>query len=520
MGIPIHARRSGFCAELSPQSRHIFFNLKEKKFMHTEDNIYYSVFIKLDGYDDTQEQIAPLLERLTMMKEEAQRIKQPIPYLYGLQVMPSGVYGYPLRLNNPDLYDICFSTGNLPNKSTNRIHTQLRAEGLWTRENRETLTESYNKTVEILSDYGLSVSKVQENRIDYCYHTNIKTSVDKIFERDGDARFIETSLTGGRGEYEKIKTPEGTKLNFFYYSWGSPGSNSWLVKFYDKVKEVIEVGYKSFFFKLWHEGGLISHYDKYCYEYAYLHQNVDYIAKARLKFYIENGADTERIRLYQEALANPNKTLKEYKKMADEFMPSTTPVMNVEYQTMRDFYRRSDKFIKTLKTLEREGPPILNRMYQVLDNREIWLDYLHGDGFSFQKGKTDDGKPIYLPWWERLRNTKVGGIKADEKLLRDYANNMDREVVARQGAKRISSFALMNGLTQTGELEDFLYYAAFLTDNQLHKIDNLTLNKSDGTVIDKLKNPMLASYRNDKRRQEKSIKNRIKQQKVATHEEI
>ncbi|MCL2190347.1 MAG: hypothetical protein FWB87_16465 [Defluviitaleaceae bacterium] len=497
MGINKTVQRTGYFNELSPDDRNNYLGIKEKKFMHTEDNIYYSVFIKGDGLDSTMQKLQPLLDELCDLKEKAQELKQPMPFKYGLQVMPIAIRTYTLRLSEPDLYDIFFIPSDLPNIETNRIQIQLRAEGLWTRKNRATLKKAYIVAEALLAEYGLEIARTQENRIDFCYHTNIKPSVDKIFERDGDARYIKARLGNGRAEFNLIKTGKGTNLDFYYYTFGSPKSNNWSIKFYDKVKEVIEVGYKSFFFMMWYEGGLISLYDKWCYEYAFMHKNTRYLGKARLAFYKEYGTNPCRIKKYTEALDNINMTLEEYTQLANEFMPLNTPVINIEFQTMREFYRRSDEFINKLQTQTKDYPPKLKRLYQVLDNRDIFLQYLHGEGFAFVKGENEDGTPNYLSWWERLRNTKVGGIKADEKLLRDYAYNMDKNLVVKQGLQKVITFAVHEDRMDTDLYDDCRHWLEYLTDNQIYEMDK--------------------QFRQYKVKQERRIKNRKKRREAAKH---
>ena len=58
------------------------------------------------------------------------------------------------------------------NNNTPRILVQLRSIGLWTLGENELLTYSYGIITEILQRYDIEVNYCQENRIDYCYHTN------------------------------------------------------------------------------------------------------------------------------------------------------------------------------------------------------------------------------------------------------------------------------------------------------------------------------------------------------------
>ncbi|MCL2456428.1 MAG: hypothetical protein FWD19_02625, partial [Defluviitaleaceae bacterium] len=401
MYIPYKTKQSGFYKELPSDNHEIFFAIIEKKILPTIDNIYYNVFIEDDGSERTMQKILPLLEILHNKKAKAKEIREPQPFSNGLHVTlkSAGKSMFDVCLTEPDIYDIFVNSGKLPNDLTPRIHNQLRSFGLWTRSIDSVLDESLRKTEAILADYDLKISHVQENRIDYCYHTNIKSDVDKIFDkRKKDFRHLKYSLDGGFGHFANKKND---CMFFNYYMFGNH-KGDWLARFYDKVKEVIENGYKSFFFKMWHDNGLISFYDRYCMEYALEHKNFDYTHKAKLAFYVEFGDNDTRRKIFDDALQNKNKSLLDYKKIADEFMPPTNPVINIEFQTHRDFYRHSDDWINRRETLERDCHPQLKRIYQIIDNRRIFLEHLTGRCLFFADGKNADGTPNYLDWWKRI----------------------------------------------------------------------------------------------------------------------
>ena len=494
MSIPKRSKSSQIFNELPAGEQKHIFNFTENKFMPEIDNLYFSVFIKNDNFAETQEKLMPLLDSMVKLKEQAKQTRQPVPFNHNLLLMPDGVRTYTIRLSEPDLYDIYFIPSiNLPNDNTNRIHVQLRALGLHTRTKEAMLEESLSRVESILADYGVTIDRVQENRIDYCYHTNIKSSVHKIFEKSGDRRFLKTRLHKGGDDFHIIEDENGyTDFDRHYYIFGKGKANNFVVKMYDKVREVLENGYKSFFFKLWHDNGLISYYDKWCFEYALHYKSVKHLGKARVAFYAAHGKNPVFIEECKKALANKNKTLKDFEVLAKRLTPSTTPVINIEWQTMREFYSHSDKHIERLPTMERNCNPLLKRLYQILDNRELFLNYLHGTGFSFYNGKNEKGEPLYLDWWKRLKNTKIGGIKADEKLLREYSHRLDKSVVARNVIKSHASLACYEDRLVTNLQEDIKYDAEHITDNILHDIDK--------------------QYTADKERSNRQIKNRKKNQ--------
>ena len=467
MGYLRTTERTKFFAELPPNKQEEYLSIKTKKFMHTLDNIYLSIFIKGDGLEDTQTKLMPFLEHIRTKKEKAKELSQPVPFLYGYQVMP---YGFPkmydVVLSEPDLYDTGIrSSLNLTNIKTNRIHLQLRAFGLWTCSIDAMLNDSIEKLQKLLADYGLEISRIQENRLDYCYHTNIVSSVDYIFHEKGYLKHLKSKLSKNISYGKLGEDAEGTINIRNGYEFGSRKSNVWFVRVYDKVKEIIEVSKKNFFFKMWHDEGLISYYDKWCMEYAFPIGNDEYLHKAKIAFYVEHGTNSTLVDKCKEILSNKNTSLEDFKKMALDFMPEITPVVNIEYQTMREFYSPSDKFIQIFQTLKRDYNPLLKRIYQILDNRELFLNYLHGDGFSFCDGTNDDGSTKYLWWWERLRNTKIDGIKSDETVLREYSYNMDQYLIARQLMSKNASFAVYNDRLNTEYNEDNEFSETFITDN-------------------------------------------------------
>jgi hypothetical protein len=345
----ISTKRSKFYNELSHELQKKYFNLTRDKIIPTIDNLYYSVFIRGDGNDlISVENIQPLIDGLDEAKAAANSIHEAINFSHGLMLTLKSYKFYAYCLTQTDLYDI-FLCYTLPNVDTPRIVVQLRALGLWTRGVDNILLESFLKVEELLAAYNLKIDKCRENRIDYCYHINGITNPNKVFKENarGEIKYLHTNLDDTLIHAKNEHLAHGTKLHKDYIGLGSKASKNVYARVYDKVKEVIEMGYKAFFFEIWHEKGLISYYDKWCMEYAFLHKNVDYLAKARLAFYVEHGTDENRRTDYEKALNNHNKSLADYKRIADAFMPKTTPVLNIEYETKRKFYYYSDKFIET-----------------------------------------------------------------------------------------------------------------------------------------------------------------------------
>ena len=483
MQIERTTERTSFCQELPQEKQLQYFGLVQKKILPAIDNIYFNVFIKGDTAAEVAPAIAEMVEEINLKKEEGKALRKPISYKYGLVVSynkSAGNSKYNLCLTNEGYYDIFLKYGKLTNNATNRIHIQLRALGLWTRGNDIMLAEAYDKIVAIMSDYGLAVSKTQENRIDYCYHTNIISSLNKVFfTPNGYARHMKTSLKKGYGYFgtdevfDEQQNFNGTRLSFNYICFGRGKSNNYLIRFYDKSKEVIEEGYKFFFFDLWHKNGLISYYDKWCMEYIAPYKKLRYYSKAQIAFYAQHGTNQETLNACNALLNNKNATLAQFKALAKGLMPKITPVFNIEFQTMRKFYVSCNSFIeRKLEMLPRENvPPELERIYKILDNREYFLEYLTRSVISFYGGVDENGERNYLDWWKRLRNTKVGGIKAETKLLREYSHSMDFIVALRRHIGSIVSCSEYLDLQDKDFSQNGEMILSCLSDNAARKME-------------------------------------------------
>lgn len=509
MGSIVQTKRSEFYQELTKEKREEYLSLSRSKFLPTVDNLYFSVFILNDSKSITpMGPLSRLLQDLDGKKDEALIKREPVDFGHGLLATIKSYSFYRFCLSEPDLYDI-FIASALPNEETPRIVVQLRAMGLWTRGIDDIMVEAYNRVAALLDSYNLDIEKCRESRIDYCYHTNIISSPNKIFkETSGYIRHLHTNLAQATLTADLEHIEDGTIFHKDYICFGRKESNNVRARIYNKVKEVIEKGYKNFFFKHWYDNGIISYYDKWCMEYAFPYKNMDYLYKASLAFYVEHGGDADRRVQYRKALEDKNTTLADFKRLARGFMPEVTSVTNIEYETKRKFYYYSDDFINSCKHIPRNIPWPLERIYRILDNRTLFLDYLTKKTLSFHKGKDGDGTIEYLPWWKRLRDTKLGGIKADEKLLRDYSYEMDKKCIQRRAINAIASSAVYEDKVDTGFIEDVSDLLSDVSDNEAHKMARLLFVDPDGEVADELRGSLLVGYMTTKAKKEVQLRNR------------
>jgi hypothetical protein len=524
-------RRSDFYNELSEEKRKEFFYYKRDKFLPTIDNIYYTVFIEDDKSDNLN--LRPFLQWLERIKENVLLTRQLEEVYLGVNLERYTFQNYKYCLSVPDLYDI-FIMDYLPNDKTPRVIVQVRAFGLWTRGVDEMLSESYKLVEEIFEEYGCYIDKCRENRIDYCYHTNIISNPERIFgDRNINKQLISTlEVWHETGRKEVFEGRSVFRKD--YFAMGNRKSNNVFVRCYNKALEVVQEGYKSFFFEIWRQAGLISYYDKYCFEEAYKEKNYNYVHKAKLKFYLEHGTD-EKVKKEFELILNDKKsTLEDFKIAAQSYMPELTQITNIEFETKRKFYYTSDLFIDSnLKTMPRASPEALKRIYKIIDNRSVFLEYLTSKTFYFKQSVTQKKETLeaigkheeencvtkereYVSWWRRLRATKLDGFPVNEKLIREYTKSLDESIIKKRIINQVASIAVYGSNIETEFQEDISDLLSNLNDNDIHKIKV--------TFEGDIKTELLNDYKAKKQVKEMRLRNRIKKDdqriiKDANHQE-
>jgi len=480
MSIRIDIKRTSFYQELTPELQNKYFKVTGKKYLPTIDNIYYNLYIKGDYNGNSRLEL--FLSHLETLKNNAKSNHAPEPLTDDLSVTHFGTRDYKFCLSNSDLYDI-FITDYLPNRETPRVQVQIRAFGLWTHSIEKMISDSYKQVVDLFSPYDVSFNLCKENRIDFCFHTNEIHSPEKIFIESKLIDEMSTTLTRWQ-KVGRIEKGEGkNKLHNDYIALGNRKSNNIFIRIYNKGLEVVEGGYKGFFLDIWHKNNLISFYDKYVLEKAYIEKNWNTIHKYKLEFYQEYGTNEETKEKIKNLLENPKATTARFKKLAGELMPELTTVLNIEFETKRKFYYYSDDFIdETLQAKKRaDTPDILDRIYKIVDNRKVFLDYLTSRTIAFKK------KGKYASWWKRLRSVKHDGIKTDEELLRKYSQNLDDKMAKLKFINSVASKAVYDNKLDT----DFQSDASDMLSN---------LNDNDKKMLEK--------YSTIKARKEERLKNR------------
>ena len=125
------------------------------------------------------------------------------------------------------------------------------------------IQDSYADVEHLAELFGLKIRQCKENRVDYCWHTNYIQAPEKFFRLDNIAKMKVSRFKEGEQHFEFVGDND---YEVDYVRFGRLTSNNMLLRFYNKTKEVVEQGYKSFFLRLWLLHGLINRFDLFCYE--------------------------------------------------------------------------------------------------------------------------------------------------------------------------------------------------------------------------------------------------------------
>lgn len=535
--IPLWVSRSDVFSEFSPDEQVSFFDLKRDSYLPNIDNYYYSVHL----YEGSSG-IERLISDLEALKADFDPKSTEKIDFRGFDFYPFGLKGYNFRLSKPECFDILIRS-SLPNNKTSRIWVQIRARYLWLEGPRKCLVDSFIQLEEILDSYNIMVAEVNENRIDYCVHTNAIQSPEKFFDRSKLKKHCKTNAR----IYNLVGNPQNN-WSLDYCSIGSRKSNSLFFRVYNKSREVVEQNYKGFFFDIWVQNGLISQYDKYCLEYAFKMKSFDVgLLLGQIQWYLEFGKNDDRkkcladlfdkyyvrntnSRRIRDAVQFDDDKYISYddityiRKSLHRVLPAVTTITNIEFETHRDFYRSFDN---SLLCLQRRPSNLLSRVILIYGLRAKFFDYLtsYGNFVSFVRDKvvlernkngvyfqeivdgtsvslSDFDSNMYLTFWRRLRGSDWNtSYKPD--ITRSYERQIDIERMKRKIQGDISTLsAYINGLNDNEFESDLADAIITLNDNDMHAL--LFVDASTGEVPE-IKNGDYDTIKGVKNRQLRSI---------------
>lgn len=472
MGFLKNVVRSSLFKEFSEEEQKKWFYVKEKKYISHIDTLYYSVFLKNDFKGNVSGDIIEFIEVLKEMKDKLEKKQEEFWFDEDETLIYSRkrnrLYDHCISMNG--MYDI-FIASSLPNDVTPRIHIQLRSYALWCWGEKNSINHSFTSLLKILSQFDIEVDRVQENRLDYCYHTNYLQSAQEVFEDSYLRKHLKTNLK----IYNKVGRFHDGDLTTEYFSLGQRKSNNVFFRSYNKTREVVEMGYKSFFFEIWLEQGLISEYDYFVYSDCFNRQRYDSIEFSMAKFYIQYGKDKEYKNILTNMMNDKNITVNQVRDIIKFILPYPTIIVNIEFQTMRKFYSYGDDLINGLPFLEHKYDKYLDRLFRIMDNRKIFLNYLTSNTVRFVKNddliisSSEDEKIKYCDFWYRLRKLKIDGIK-DSAYARVYKHNLNIDLLKKRLKGNLASLSLYLGDEESDIQKDMSNLISILNDND-HKTD-------------------------------------------------
>ena len=475
--IPKEIKASPIFGEFSPEEQNRYFNLSKEKVCAHVDTLYYTVSIS----DDSNE-CPPGVEELlnTLQSEKIKKALYPSQAVefFGLSLETTRFVHYEYCLRLEEQFDI-FISSILPNPHTPRIVVQLRSRFLVQAGACQAICKSFRYVEDILEAFGLEVGCVQENRIDYAFHTNLVQNPYKFFSDDMLLKKLKSKLR----IYHKVGDI-GKKIDIDYISFGHRKSNDIFVRIYNKSREVVEKNYKAFFIDKWYKDKLINAYDHYVYTRAYeMKSYVTGLLVARIDWYLEHGRDESiktELRAVRESCYVKSDNIDQLRDKVDAYLPPVTLIMNVEYQTKRKFYSTLDEWIDIYqKPFYRNGEFVcfyqkgelpLWRLFSILSLRSEICNYLTGTSLCFvDKKGTKDEK--YMYWWRRINECYIE--EYDKRIIdlwRSHEHHADMEKTKRRICGTVASMSILknNGFKNGTFMEDVSDVLCTLNDNDFY----------------------------------------------------
>lgn len=450
--------------ELPKEELKNWFDYKQKKFLRNIDTFYYTVMfdnIFMPLSEDKavlafREIVSEFKEKLFKGYDEI--IPFHLPGLNSLSVVKrffnSGMYNFCLDLE--DEFTIFFAPIVPPGKDgvsvTPPCLVQIRSKLLWTFGHEDAFQKSFKYIEAISSKFGFRIKEVVENRVDYCFHSNYFQNPSKFWTVENLYKYRVDRYKGAH-----FNTFKSGSENFEtdYISIGRKDQDTF-IRIYNKTKEVIEMGYKCWFFKVWFLNELISRYDLYCYEEAYKNKSYKYLYIARLKWYLENGNNElvkdkcrKFINQYETKTSKIDDNIMNF---CDSITPKLNIITNVEYQVRR----KESKTYKKVPFRDNSKYGSCKEIYDYFDNIGIITDYLTSKTFRLVSGDDPNkSRRDYHPFWAALRASKMIDVKKIRpeqipKKFRQYDRKLNAEVIKR----KISNSAVTLGIYAKGKNKD------------------------------------------------------------------
>lgn len=471
--------------ELISEENRYWFDYTKGKFLHNIDTFYYSVKFHNDFTSGSRDYNVDRFRRY-FEKEYEKLNEERYSHDQAREIFVEGVGEYLILrlLSFARLYTIClecpeyfhiFFAPRVPPGATGTGESvtcecvvQIRSYMLWMHGVHEAFERSFAYVQALAAKFELQIAYAQENRVDYCWHSNYLTNPEQFFGIENFYKMRVDRYRDARYHTEKVGE-SGYEID--YLSLGKRGDKCF-IRIYLKSKEVVEMGYKPFFFKVWLFQGLINRYDFYCYEECYRRRNWKYLNIARLKFYMEHGSNelvkTECRKIVHAADQRLEDT-DVIRQLADQLTPKIHLIMNVEFQTMR----KASKSYALLPLHDNSGKGPGKRIYDYLDNHILIANYLTSKVLRLVDPSSDIRKKRCedCGFWKALRATKIVDVKLPPdgvKLVRDYSRKLNGELVKTAVIRKAVTYGLyMKGKNTDNPMQDCMETLVRMNDNDI-----------------------------------------------------
>lgn len=467
--------------EMDFEEQEEYFSFRRLSFMHNIDTFYYSVKFKNDFRAGTKDSSVLRLRRYFDVKYR---------YIFDTDDPGSGDFYlkdidknlvlkpvtfsrfYNVCLSYPEYFDIFIApsvpkAGDGGESVTAECIAQLRSYMLWQYGVRDSFENSYRYVQSFADYFGLEISEVKENRIDYCWHANYLNNPEKFFAPESFYKMRVDRFKNATYVTNKVGSED---YEIDYVALGKR-SDKVFIRIYLKTREVIEQHYKPWFFQIWEMNGLINKYDKYVYEKCYEKKNWFYRFYARLEFYREHGTDLEYLAKVGRILDGTEQIGEdELIKLADKLTPKINLIVNVEYQTMR---RHSKSYeLIPFRNYSKHGE--CARVYQYFDNRKIIIDYLTDKVFRMveKSGNEQKARRPLCDFWEALRRTKCLDMRMtpeQARLVRNYNRKLNIDAMKKRVFDSAVTLGIyVRGLNEDSPIQDAYEALLQMNDNDIH----------------------------------------------------
>ena len=457
-----------------------WFSFQKSKFIHNIDTFYYSVKFKNDFRLKTRDEAVLKLRRyfkyqydnltndctggeIHLTRINKRLVLRPVTF--------SRFYN--TCLSYPDYFDI-FLADTVPmsmgggESVTSECIVQIRSYMLWMYGIHAAFENSYRIVKELAATFGLEIDFVQENRVDYCWHSNYLKDPETFFNPDNFYKMRVDRFKNATYITNKVGTED---YEIDYVALGKR-SDKVFIRIYQKTREVIEQNYKPWFFQIWKMNGLINDYDLYVYEKCFEKKSWFYRFYARLEFYAEYGCHPTYVQMCRDIVHEKIKLGEDdLIKLAKKLTPEINLVVNVEFQTMR----RHSKSYELVPFRDNGHTGECKRIYDYLDNRKLIMDYLTRDVFRLVE-KTGDSHKYRRPlcgFWKALRETRYIDVKLTPEQVQ-LTRKYNRKLNVEAQRKRVINSAItlgfyLRGLNDDSPMQDCFEALLKMNDNDIEK---------------------------------------------------